>query len=104
MIRIETEKFEESVEKIKEKIKNKPDLVINRLPENTKKWFKEEFATEADFCGDYGMALKYLCDYYKGIMAMGNEEMLAEIEILRQGVAELKGSRVEEPKRTRLNG
>lgn len=37
-------------------------IVINRVPENTKKQFCA--LADRDFCGDYGMTLKYLLDRY----------------------------------------
>ena len=47
----------------------RPDLVINRVPLKTNIEFKafaaEEFSS-SDGIGDYGMALKFIWDFYKG--------------------------------------
>lgn len=43
-----------------EKEKKKPDLVISRIPANTKEKFIE--LANRDFCGDYGMTLKECFD------------------------------------------
>ena len=46
------------IQEIKDKILNK-SLFIKRVPPNTFKRFKE-FTSNEEFCGDYGMSLKYL--------------------------------------------
>ncbi len=42
--------------------KNKPDLVINRVPDDTLKSFKD--LAEKEFKNDYGFTLKWLLDMY----------------------------------------
>ena len=66
------------VEEIKRVIHSKkPDLTINRLPESTKEAFIE-LANE-EFCGDYGMCLKFLLEMYAPRTAM-LEERIRELE------------------------
>lgn len=74
---------------IREKIVNKPDLTINRLPANTKKRFLE-LASVEDFCKDYGFVIKYLIDFHDGIIIHGNETMMNEIERLREEIVSVK--------------
>ena len=66
----------EAVEEVKEFIeKNKVGLSISRVPPETKKEFIEWCKKE--LCGDYGMGLRELWNFYKGILPSGNE--LAEL-------------------------
>ncbi len=53
----------------------KPDLSINRVPNNTLIWFKQ-FASMDEFAGDYGFALRELVNCYKERTGEknGNEE------------------------------
>lgn len=82
----------ENIEKIKSVIhsdrEEKPDLIINRLPDNTKRQFLE-FA-HAEFCGDYGFTFKHLIDFYFGLIPKGTEHLEIEIEGLKGEVQTLK--------------
>lgn len=69
-------------------IKNRPDLVINRLPQKTRQDFIK-FADE-EYCSDYGFALKHLFDFYTGVLNVGNEHLEAELNTLREEVLMLK--------------
>lgn len=40
--------------------RKKPDLIMDRVPEKTRKQFQE--LAHLEFCGDYGMTLKWLMD------------------------------------------
>jgi len=83
----------EKIEKIREKV-GVNSLYISRIPEKTKKEF-QEFAT-AEFCGDYGMLLKHLFDFYKGAMLSGNEAYDVALEDLHERVTKLESTPVEE--------
>ena len=82
-------------------------LRISRLPEKTKKEFIE-FAND-EFCGDFGMALKHLFDFYKGIIGSGNEHIEEALTNLNERLVVLENKPVEEKKpeekaKKRLNG
>jgi len=81
-------------------------LVISRVPKNTKKRFLE-IANQDDFCSDYGNTLKFLIDFYDGIMINGTEVLNLELQQLRADVELLKSALIqkqEEKKRKMLNG
>lgn len=86
-------------EEIRERIVNKPDLVINRVPSNVLNEFK--VYAEADFCGDYGMALKYVWDYFKGALLLGQDVIEARLNALEQEIMFLKENltKKEEPQK-----
>ena len=89
-------KFVEKASKCSECGRKYGDLTIGRVPPKTKeeftKWCKEEL------CGDYGMGLRELWNFYKGLLPSGNElaeegnakaeEALSQITELRAMVAE----------------
>jgi hypothetical protein len=123
-VKIEKVKEEKAVETIRERLRrrnacprcgSKPcDLAISRVPENTLKWFKEEFATQEDFCQDWGMAFRSLCEGYRRLQQYeGNtidtesligmiEQLKLEVELLKQ---QLVKSKEEKPQvKTMLSG
>ncbi len=51
------------------------EFSISRIPNKTKEYFKK--LADEEFCSDYGMTLKYLCDLQSGLLPNGNE--LAEL-------------------------
>ena len=63
-------------------------MSIQRVPKKTIRNFKE-FAKE-DFCGDYGMALKFLMDFYTGVIQSGLEDIEAKVEFCMNEISELK--------------
>jgi len=83
-----SEDFKAKVNNIRQKISGKV-ITINRVPKNTYDRFME-LATEDDFCKDYGMVLKYLLDFYFGIIPSGIEHLEVEIEMLKEEIAGLK--------------
>lgn len=92
---------------IRERIVKKPDLIISRIPSKTLELFKS--LSEEDFCGDYGMTLKFLMDMYEGVIVKGNEHLEQEILILQSRVADLEKKtaepiKQEQNKRKRLDG
>ena len=61
-------------------------LLIGRTPKSIrefKSWAKEEF------CDDYGMALKWIWDFYTGILGTGHERAEAKADEALNQVAEL---------------
>lgn len=54
-------------------------IFFKRVPKKTRAWFKE-YANE-EFEGDYGMTLKHIVDFYRG---MYTETMLSGIDISHQ--------------------
>lgn len=84
---------------IRERIVN--GFAINRIPPKDKKWFID-FA-KSDFCDDRGMALKHLCDTYRGIISTGMEHLEIAINELANDVELLKQqAKKEEPKVSRM--
>ena len=79
----------EKIQEIREKIFNKPDLIINRVPKNTLERFKE-LASNDEFSKDYGFTLKFLMDFYIGLIPSGVEHLEEKIEQLQQQINELK--------------
>ena len=66
------------------------DLTISRIPSKTKEefliWCKEELSN------DFGMGIKFLWDYYTGILGKGFERTEAKVDALAEELAELKGT------------
>ena len=89
-----------------ERIKKRPDLVISRLPKNTKDRFLE-MCNDDDFCDDRGMLLKYLIDFHDGILVGSNEKLIENVELLNKKVFHIEErlNKKQEPKPiTRLDG
>lgn len=75
--------FIQEQEKLIKKLReNRYSLFIQRLPRNTKREFT--LFAEKEFCDDYGMALKWLWDFFKGAMPNGLEDIYARIEALEK--------------------
>lgn len=95
--------IEKEIKEIKEKIKH-PVLHIGRVPKKT----YVEFIKLADeeFCSDFGMLLKFLYDFYVGLIPTGTEHLEIEIQRLNDEVETLKGLIPKEEKKpvTRLDG
>ena len=83
------ENTNEQIYNIKDRIRQKPDLVINRVPENTLKQFKE-FTNKSDFCEDFGFGLKFLMDFYIGLIPSGIEHLEIEVDALKEELTALK--------------
>lgn len=85
----EQAKEEELRKKFLEKIENikRTSLSIQRIPEQTKTEFLE--LAKAEFSNDYGMLIKWLMDYRKGLLSSPNEELNAKIDILADEIAKL---------------
>jgi len=83
---------------------NKKSLHISRIPENTKKAFVD--LSNNEFCGDYGMTLKWLID---GIINQDNVlilDKISEIESRINVLEQMKksGNNDDSEKRKMLNG
>jgi len=91
------------MEKISDKL-NK-GLSINRMPGKTHDAFIE--LAKEEFCGDYGMCLKFLIDLHNGLISSGVEHLEAALNDLnsRLSVVEKRFEEGKEEKgRTMLNG
>jgi len=77
-------------------------IVIARIPVNTKKAFLD-FAKQ-DFCGDYGMTLKHLLDFYVGLIPSGVEHLELEINRLKERIDSLEKKKDEKVPTKRLDG
>jgi hypothetical protein len=81
-----------AVEQFKKRFKQ-PDLVINRIPEDILKWFNEK--AQKEFCGDYGMLIKWLVDSYRRLQLYEGEipnpqELINVINQMQEEINELK--------------
>lgn len=97
--------MERNHEEIRKRIiRSSANLIIQRVPEKTIEWFKG-FANE-EFCSDYGMTLKFLCDFFTGLVPTGTEHIEVEIEQLNQRLTKLEEGLVkkEEKVRKRIDG
>jgi len=65
-------------------------LSIQRIPEEVKTEFLE--LAEKEFCKDYGMTLKWLMDFRKGLLSSPNEELSAKIDLLADEITNIKKS------------
>ncbi len=72
------------------------DMTISRVPPQVKQeftnWCKEEL------CNDFGMGLKWLWDFYTGILGKGQERAEAKADEALEQIAELKSSTKQEKK------
>ena len=75
------------IDLIKEKV-SRTSLYIGRIPDKTKTEFKE-YAQE-EFEGDYGMALKWLMDFKKGLLSDPNQILNDKIDIIAEEVKKLQ--------------
>ena len=80
--------FFDKVEKLK-----RTSLSIQRIPENIKTEFLELARNE--FCQDYGMTLKWLLDYRKGLLSNPNEMLQSQINLLAERLAALEKEKIE---------
>lgn len=83
----------EAVTKFKERFKE-PALSINSVPQPTLDFFLS--FSKTDFDGHRGFALKHLVDVYTGLMPT-KEDLLIEIESLRQDIRRLEEKTTERP-------
>jgi len=92
------------IENIRERITT--GLTMSRVPKNTKKRFIE-IANEEDFCSDFGLTLKFLIDFYDGIMINGTELMNIELQQVKAEIETLKSALIDQKQtktRKMLNG
>ena len=98
---MERQEFEQEVEKIKETVSRK-EIHISRVPKKIYAYFKQ--FSEEEFEGDYGMALKFLWDFYAGLIPKGYENLELDIGSLKSRVSALETQSTEQKKRKRLDG
>jgi hypothetical protein len=86
------EETEQSIQELKDRIRAKTSsmtLTMNRVPKNTYDRFIA-LANQEDFCSDFGMTLKFLLDFYIGIIPTGLETMQMDILMLKDKVGQLE--------------
>jgi len=98
-------KIVEQVEQLKERVNNYRSIGIKRIPIKEYEWFVK--TAEDDFCGDYGMLLKFLISDY---LPVENQAIVSIIEKHEQEIQELKNKLLhleiakDEEKKTRVMG
>lgn len=93
--------MDEKLEKIKEKVVSQSSsLYLKRIPKATKTEFLK--LAKDEFVDDYGMTLKWLMDFRKGLLTDPNQILVDQIEVLSQQVAELKNVPQEIKKEKRI--
>ena len=85
----------EKLEVIKKKVQE--GLYISRIPPKVKARFKE--LAKEDFEGDYGFLIKFLLDFYDGLISSPNKMLLEQMELMAQEIESLKSVPKEEPKK-----
>ena len=92
----------EGIEAIKEANRARPDLIITDVPKATLDRFHEMVHSDEFKCakskGHYGFLLKYLIDYHDGKIPNGMPEVMNEIELINERLAELNVQPDEEKK------
>lgn len=83
--------MEEKLEQIKRQVTSETEttLHISRIPKKIKYGFME-LANGEDFLGDYGFTLKFLMDFYTGLISNPNEQLEEKINLIAQQVEFLK--------------
>ena len=85
----------EKLEQLKGRVCKK-NLYIQRIPAKTKLRFQELSAE--DFDGDYGFTLKFLLDFYDGLISSPNRILIEQMEVMAEEITKLKSVPKEEPK------
>ena len=80
----------EKIEQLREKLIGKSrSLNINRVPTPTYNEFVDW--CDENFAKDWGMGLKHLWDFYKGMMPMGQEAIQSHLEALDTRINIIEG-------------
>lgn len=74
---------------------------FNRIPLKTKEWFNKWVKEELS--DDRGMGLKWLCDFYNGVLGKGSERAEAKADDALNQLNELKAVEPQNEKKPRLN-
>lgn len=69
-------------------------LHVTKVNADVKRWFME-FAN-LDFQGHYGMALKWLIDYYTGSLPVPGEELNARLALIEQRLDKIESKPAEQ--------
>ena len=87
------------VRELKEELdRSRPDLVINKVPKEALKLFKD--LSREEFHGDYGVALRSLIEYYANDIKY--IALLERVEALENAIGELTDSLVTESKEDKV--
>ena len=80
------------------------DLPINQVPKQTNEEFRRW--CDVNFCGHWGMGLKWLWDFHKGILLTGHERAEAKADEALNQIAEIQKEPAEPGYRTKtmING
>ena len=80
------EENKEKIREIMERVRgNRDSLHISRVPKEARKEFVE-LANSEQFVGDYGFLLKHLLDFYKGLIANPNQQLVERIDFLAEEI------------------
>ena len=90
----------EEIRKIRSQISAK-SLSISRIPPKVLERF---YDISEDFCADYGMTLKFLIDFYDGIIVSGVDELAEEIASLKARMSVLEEEKNKPKKKVMLDG
>ncbi len=90
--------FKDKVEEIRKRV-SRTSLHISRIPEKTKTEFIE--LAKADFAEDYGMCIKWLMDFRKGLLENPNSVLSDRIDVLADEMANIK-EMVKEPEQEKM--
>jgi len=96
---------QEKIDTIKKKV-SRTSLHVGRIPEKTKTEFIK--LANSEFEEDYGMTIKWLMDFRKGLLESPNSVLSDRIDVLAEEIRQIKEAMVEkkpdEQKRKMLSG
>jgi len=96
----EQEVVDNAVQRIAKKLQeNRNSLHIARVPEKTKQKFKE--LADAEFCGDYGMCLKFLMD---DLISTDTKTILVALDAFEMRISDLEKSAVQKEETVEVKG
>ena len=95
-------KKEEAIRKLTEGTQTY-SLHISRVPKNTLERFRK-LASEEEFCQDYGNCLKFLLDFFYGLIPSGVEHLEQEIALIKGKIEELEQDKEKKKERRTLSG
>lgn len=91
---MDTQEFKEFNKELRSK-----GLVISRIPSQVRDDFVQ--MANSDFCGDYGLLLKFIWDQAKEYQYM-KATMFGDVDIKLNHIISLVSDKTEEPKKRRL--
>ncbi len=99
---VEEELVEQAVDIRKRIIKEFPFIHASRVPVSTYEAFNE--LAEREFCGDFGMCIKWLLDQYLGLINKGNEHLENAVLDLNERLKKLESNFEKKEPKKRLDG